>query len=428
MQQDELLDRCLEKSKAAGFDRVQLELDETEKHELNQQNSEINLLRTGFNSSLQITGIRDSRRASINLNKLDDESLDQAVTDLTDMAAGSPPDEAYDIAPNQDHQTFTLGAAVADSELMYDRLSAFIDYTETNHPMTIVEEATIDFTLGKSRIVNSRGVDFSVNQGIYNTVALFTSKSGTDTSSFNYSGFSSTTLDNELQDEAYLAELLRQSEEQVKTCQITDKFQGDLVITPHAIDDFIGFLRANISDGQMIAGTSIYKDSVNTAVTSPLITMYCHPHSRELASAYPLTSDGIVARDMTLVDEGVLQAYLLSQFGANKTGLPICLNNGDCMIMKAGETDIDELIAGVAKGVLLGRFSGGRPNDKGDFSGVAKNSYYIENGKIKYPIRETMISGNIASVLKDVNAVSSQRIDFGSCIYPWICSPGLVIS
>ena len=428
MQHDELLDRCLQKMKIAGFDRVQLELDESEKHELSQQHSEINLLRTGFNTSLHIVGIRDCRRASLSLNKLDDESLDQAVLDLTDMANGSPQDEAYDIAPNQHQQAFNLGASEVDAELMYDRMSAFIEYTRHHHPTIIMEESVIDFTLNKGRIVNSQGVNFSVNQGVYNAYAMFTAKSGSDTSSFNYSGFSSTTLDKEIQDEAYLAELLKQSEEQIKTRQITKKFSGDLVITPHAMEDFIGFLSSNISDGQMIAGTSIYKDAINSAVTSPLITLHCHPRSNDLASAYPITGDGIVAEDMTLVKEGILQTYLLSQFGANKTGLALALNDGDCMLMNAGDTELDDLIGGVEKGILLGRFSGGRPNDKGDFSGVAKNSYYIENGKILYPVSETMVSGNIASVLMDVNAVSRQRVEFGDSIFPWIRSPGLVIS
>ena len=428
MSQDQLINACLDKMKAAGFDRVQLELDESEKHELNQQHSEINLLRTGFNTNLQIAGISDSRRASLSLNRLDSESVDQAIADLSDMAEGSPQDDAYDIAPNQPAEEFTLGAEQADAGLMYDRLSAFIEYTKNNHPTTILEEAVIDFTHHKTRIVNSNGVNFTVNQGAYNAYAMFTSKSGGDTSSFNYSGFSSTTLEKELQHEAHLAELLKQSEEQVKTRQIAKKFTGDLVITPHAMDDFIGFLTSNISDGQMIAGTSIYKEAVNTAVTSPLLTLHCQPRSTTLASAYPLTGDGIVAQNTTLVNKGILNSYLLNQFGANKTGLPIALNDGDNMIMDAGETELDDLIAGVEKGILLGRFSGGSPNDKGDFSGVAKNSYYIENGKILYPVSETMVSGNIASVLKEVNAVSRQQVDFGNCAYSWIRSPGLVIS
>ncbi len=428
MHQDQLINSCLDKMKAAGFDRVQLELDESEKHELNQQHAEINLLRTGFNTSLQVVGIQDSRRASLSLNNLDESAIDQAVADLTDMAEGSPQDEAYDIAPNQPQQQFSLGSKQPDAELMYDRLAAFIDYSKTNHPTTILEEAAIDFTHHKSRIVNSQGVNFTVSKGVYNAYAMFTSKSGSDTSSFNYSGFSSFSLDKEIQQEAHLAELLKQSEEQVSTRQITEKFNGDLIITPHAMDDFIGFLSTNISNGQMIAGTSIYKEAINTVVTSPLITLHCLPASKQLASAYPLTGDGFVASDMTLIQQGILQSYLLSQFGSNKTGLPMAVNDGDCMVMDAGQSSLDDLIAGVEKGILLGRFSGGSPNDKGDFSGVAKNSYYIENGKIQYPVSETMVSGNIASVLMNINAVSQQRVDFGHAIFPWVRSPGLVIS
>ena len=54
---------------------------------------------------------------------------------------------------------------------------------------------------------------------------------------------------------------------------------------------------------------------------------------------------------------------------------------------------LDDMVADVEKGVLITRFSGGRPSDNGDFSGVAKNSYYIEDGEVKFPLSETMVSG-----------------------------------
>ena len=46
-----------------------------------------------------------------------------------------------------------------------------------------------------------------------------------------------------------------------------------------------------------------------------------------------------------------------------------------------GEQSYDDIVKNVDKGILLCRFSGGVPSTSGDFSGVAKNSYYIENGK-----------------------------------------------
>ena len=86
------------------------------------------------------------------------------------------------------------------------------------------------------------------------------------------------------------------------------------------------------------------------------------------------------------------------------------------------------MVADVDKGVLITRFSGGRPSDNGDFSGVAKNSYYIEDGEVKFPLSETMVSGNLAAVLRNICAISRERVDSGSSILPWIRVGGIGIS
>ena len=96
--------------------------------------------------------------------------------------------------------------------------------------------------------------------------------------------------------------------------------------------------------------------------------------------------------------------------------------------MDVGEKPKDELIKNIKKGILLERFSGGRPSADGEFSGVAKNSYYIENGEIKYPISETMISGNIQEMFNNIGEISIDRIDFGYCIFPWISFKGVTVS
>lgn len=429
MDREQLLGKALDKMKAAGFERVQLELTNSEKHELNQQHGEINLLRTGFNARLELTGIRDKRQASLSINQLDDEALNEAIEDLLAMCNGSPQDEAYDIAPHQSAAKFNLGPEQADSELMYDRLAGFIEYCTSHHPAIILEEALVDFNYLQHRVVNSNGVDFAVNSGLYSASAMFTAKEAEHTSSFNYSGYSRQQLSREIHEEAYLAELLYQSEQQLHCQQIPAKFEGELVITPHALaEEFLDFLTFQLSDAAMIAGTSLYQGKVGQGVCSPLVNLYSRPCDPLLASRYPLTADGILADNTTLLEQGNLNGYLLSQYGANKTGLPRALNDGDALIMEAGTTALDDMIADIEQGILLCRFSGGDPNDKGDFSGVAKNSYYIKDGKIQYPVNETMISGNMAQLLKNINAVSSESIDFGDSILPWVRVPGVVVS
>ena len=86
------------------------------------------------------------------------------------------------------------------------------------------------------------------------------------------------------------------------------------------------------------------------------------------------------------------------------------------------------MIKNIDQGVLLARFSGGSPANNGGFTGVAKNSYYIENGEIKYPISETMVSGNIKEMFENMSEISSDRIDFGSSILPWISFKGVTVS
>ena len=86
-----------------------------------------------------------------------------------------------------------------------------------------------------------------------------------------------------------------------------------------------------------------------------------------------------------------------------------------------------EIIADTKRGVLLTRFSGGMPADNLDFSGIAKNSFYLEDGKILHPLSETMISGNLRELLLSISAVSKETIDFGNACLPTIAAGGVTI-
>ncbi|MDD9982117.1 MAG: metallopeptidase TldD-related protein, partial [Gammaproteobacteria bacterium] len=63
-----------------------------------------------------------------------------------------------------------------------------------------------------------------------------------------------------------------------------------------------------------------------------------------------------------------------------------------------------------------------------DFSGVAKNSFYVEDGEIRYPLIETMVSGNFQDLLLNIRGVSSESMDFGSGEFPYLAASGVTIS
>jgi PmbA protein len=257
---------------------------------------------------------------------------------------------------------------------------------------------------------------------------MFTSKRGKQTSSMNYFNYSSYDLDKPIYEMVNADDLLRQSTEQIETQNIPGKFTGDLLITPNALGSFVGFLTGKVSDGALISGTSVYKDKLGEQVASDKLTIESCPTSADVSGGYWVTGDGYKAEDMTLLQDGVLKSYLLGLYGANKTGLPRAVNAGGCYRIGAGDQALEDMISGIEQGILITRFSGGMPNDRGDFSGIAKNSYYIKDGKLQFPIKETTVSGNMVSLLQSVKAVSQERVNFGSNILPWVLTDGVTAS
>ncbi len=428
MNRKEAVSYCLDALKKAGAEKSACSLNMAEKKELNVEIGEMTLLRTTFNNSMGISVIKDQKKGSTVINKTDKDSIDTAVELVMEMAKGSQPDEAYDIAEHQPPKFFSKGDESANLDNMYQSLEEFVDYVKITYPKIELGQVIMDFNHSQSIFQNSNGVDFEVREGMYGFSPGFLAKDGKNTSSFNGTGFSALKIDKPLYEYGSIGTLLKQSVEQIHTKNITNKFVGKLVITPDCIGDFLGFITSDISDGKMISGNSLYKEKLNEQITHPKLTFHSCPVSDEIDDGYFVTNDGYMAENSTIIDKGILKTHLLGIYGAKKLRKNRSVNNGGAFIVDTGKKTYGDMVKNVEKGVLLARFSGGNPANNGDFSGVAKNSYYIEKGEIKYPISETMVSGNIREMFENLDEVSSDRIDFGSEILPWISFSGITVS
>jgi PmbA protein len=311
---------------------------------------------------------------------------------------------------------------------MCDRLEAFLAHATTTWPTSSLRGVHLDFTHDHTTMQSTTGIDLQTRTGAYQAVAVFSSRDGADVSSFNYSSWQGRELDRPLWELGSFARLLEQSTGQLHPRPVGDKFVGDVVITPDCLPSFLGPLAALISDASLISGTSVFKDALGKAIADPQLTLHTRPSSSRRARPVYITRDGRVSADSTLVERGVLGSYLLSHRGALRTGLPIGPSDGGGYEVQPGATPLQDLIGHVDRGVLLCRFSGGRPSDNGDFSGVAKNSYLIEDGRITAPLAETMVSGNLVRMLKSVRGISSEHVDYGYCDLPWVRFGGLTVS
>ena len=197
-----------------------------------------------------------------------------------------------------------------------------------------------------------------------------------------------------------------------------------MVLTPGAVTDLLSWLLGQLGDMQLLSGSSVYAEQVGELIASPLVTVRSRFDGPGLA---PVTADAFVAQPLTLIEQGRLTTLLPSLYGSRKTGRAHC-PSGSGWCIDTGTTPCAELSQGIAHGAWVGRLSMGRPAANGDFSGVIKSSFEIVDGALGDPLSEVMISGNMADMLRQVEAVSSESLDTGDEDLPWIRIGGLHFS
>jgi PmbA protein len=425
----ELMACGLEQLRAAGADCARVEVRETEMSELTVAGGSLELFRTIANTQLSLTAYSGERKGSAISNQADRASVRAAADEAMSLARASEPDSANAIAPPDAKADFTHGDAGPDAPAMYDRLREFLEGTSITYPKIRLDQTNLDFTKTVHGVANSNGVLFEETTGVYAFFTVFTSKDGAKTSSFNYSGAIRRKLDVPLRTLGSIDTLLRQSGEQLASRSVPGSFVGSVILTPDCVGDIIGMLEGVcLGSPSLIRGSSPYKDKLGQQVAVPGLSLHARPVSPEMQDGYSFTPDGFRAADAPIIENGLLRNFTLDLYGANKTGKRRSPNCGGCWVVDPGDASLPAMIGSVARGLLLCRLSGGRPSENGDFSGVAKNSYLIENGAIAWPLGETMISGNLVALLRSIEAISRERVDFGTSLLPWIQSGGITIS
>ena len=416
--------------KKAGADKAACTVRRGLKNEFNVEANKFSLLRTLFNDDLHLKVIKDHKKAVTVVNKLDKDSIDKAVADCIALTASAQSDEAEDIAEKIQNKNFDQCIGGVDMNALFKRTKEFLDQIRDEFPKIVLEGMTAEFNSGQTAYVNSNGVEFVSDTENYFISNMFSAKDGEKSTSFNSFGTSLSSLDKPFMDLGMHRMLLEESVRSLDTRMVDEKFTGKVIVTP-ACDDMIWqtLLDCFLSDSSMIEGTSRWKDSLGAIVADSKLTFRSSPLHHSVVSGERFTSDGFESQNMDFIRGGVLMSFALSLYGSNKTGKPRALNTAFGNIeVAAGNTPLADIIKGIDRGILLDRFSGASPGPGGDVSGVAKNSFLIENGKITNALKETMVSFNIVDVLMNIRAISKERCENGMTVLPWCCFDGITIS
>ena len=191
-----------------------------------------------------------------------------------------------------------------------------------------------------------------------------------------------------------------------------------VVFDKDAARSILGLLAGCVLGGSIWRKSSYLVDRVGTKVASDLVTVVDDPLLVGGPGSRAFDGEGLLSRRNVVVQDGVLQTYLLDTYSARKLGLK---STGSAsrspsgglsastsnLSLHPGTMTRDELVADTPRGLYVtGMMGFGFNSVTGDFSRGA-SGFLIENGELGHPVSEVTISLNLDELLQRIDAVAN---------------------
>lgn len=164
-----------------------------------------------------------------------------------------------------------------------------------------------------------------------------------------------------------------------------------------------------ISGGNLYRKNSFLLNAIESQVFPEFVKIYEQPYLEGALGSTPYDNEGVQTRNNVFVDQGILKSYVLSSYTARKLNLKTTANAGGVfnLTVKPTHGSFDEIIAPIKEGLLVTELMGQGVNIlTGDYSRGA-SGFWIENGKIVYPVEEITIAGNLRDIYKNIVAIGN---------------------
>ena len=185
--------------------------------------------------------------------------------------------------------------------------------------------------------------------------------------------------------------------------------RAPVMLTPEMARGFFGHFLTAIRGGSQYRRSSFLLGAAGQQIFPSFLQISERPHILKGIGSAAFDSEGVATRDRELVQDGVLQGYILSAYSARKLGLQTTGNAGGVhnLLVAHGADDRPALLRRMDTGLLVTELMGQGVNTvTGDYSRGA-SGFWVERGEIQYPVHEITIAGNLRDLQRGIVAVGS---------------------
>lgn len=407
----EIVTDILKLAKGKGVDAAEVSASISTGLAVNVRNQEVDTIEFDNGKGMGITVYYGKQKGSASTSDLSPESLEETVAKACSLAKIMAEDEY---------------CGLADPELMA------YNYPELNllHPWGINAEEAKEIALEcekfgldySNKITNSEGASVASSCGlsIYGNTHGFIGEYKSSRHSISCTliasekdkmqrdyWYSTGRLHDELDsvkkigEKAALRTIERLNPRKIKTQQ------APILFSPEMARGILGSFISAISGGNLYRESSFLLNKLGQQVFSKLITLTEDPFLEHGLGSAAFDNEGVRTKKRVLVEDGILQGYVLGSYSARRLGMQTTGNAGGVhnLLMTPGQYSVEDLIKNIKTGFMVTELMGQGTNIvTGDYSRGA-SGYWIENGEIQFPVEGATIAGNLSEMFNNITAV-----------------------
>lgn len=356
-----------------------------------------------------------------------DDGFGKAVDAALASAAVSP-EVKYSFPPAQKYEymrTKSWGIAGLDEKFAMECAQQAVEGILEHAEPTRV---TLSFSFGKEEVENTNGLSASMD-GSFCSLYCEAKKGGL----FGFSYYASPYLPRDFRALGAEASLMAKEMEGAKSLP-TGKYE--VCFSPYCLSQLVEFLVFHLSAENKRRGISKLSDRQGQAVFSEKLSMR-DSLKASAANMWPFDAEGVAARDISLIRDGVLEDFLYDSYTAARLG---SWRDGNCSRQNYSSPPApshSNIIIGkgdypshaAANYIYVESFHGMHTSNSisGDFGVEADIAFFIKDGGEKFPVTNLLLTGNIFNLFSSISRIGDESSTWNDLVAPRIWFKGVQV-
>jgi predicted Zn-dependent protease len=348
------------------------------------------------------------RQGVATINEFDDKSLEKVVRRAEDLARLAPENPEFMPAVAKQNyrasETFSKKTAAIDPEF---RVQAAAYAIEACRKQKLVAAGFFSDNTAFSTVANSNGVFGHQDDTGLDFTCTVRTEDGRGSGWVKRSATDASRFDPREAADVAIEKALRSVD-----AKALEPGRYTVILEPAATSELIGFMLSGFDARQTDEGRSFLSKKggasrLGDKLFDSQVNIWADPWDKDVP-VLPWDTQTMIAREhMDLIKDGKVNALNYSQYWAKKKGVKPTATPGN-IIMAGTDKSTADLIASTKKGILVTRTWYIRMVDPQSvlLTGLTRDgTFYIENGKIKYPIKNFRFNESPVTMLNNIEEI-----------------------